>query len=616
MAFPSRAVAGGDRPSLYRQVRLARLWLPASIVGMVLAHQLLVLPLGGSTFQFWGQLLFYALLGPIVTFAVLDWIAASILEREQAQQELERLYGELSDSFELLGNLQRVTERFASAADLQMLVTAAVEGVRAATGANAALLLLRQGILACDPPLQEQADANVRLLETYAREIDKSNNRALAWSGSGYVLAQPLAWDGRPEGALYLHFASEPDPQVRETMAIIASEFAAAAEAVQSRTRDLITLFEVDRSIRAEGNLARLLDSLLVQMMQRVHAQSAGVFLVDEDNLLQLRSEVRAAGAPLASRSSTAPVRVGEGLIGRAVASGQPEVLDTLAGRLSDSGDSFLHDAGAAVLLPLQAGDATANPRAQAIGLVVLAHPDAHHFDAENLPFLALLANQVTLAVRNADAYLQAEELAITEERSRIAREIHDGVAQSLAFAALKLDLVARIVHQDAARAEAEVQQTKATIREMIREIRRSIFALRPVDLERFGLLETMRRYALDFGQQNDVRVELDLVPVEGLSLKTEAVLFRIFQEAMHNVAKHAAAKQVEVSMHPWGGGASLVIVDNGVGFDMGEVGDRVTTAGSLGLRQMRERVEGRGGHLEIASQKGAGTRVAARVPA
>lgn len=614
MAHADPEPAGGARTSLYAQVRLARLWLPALIVGVVLVHQLVVLPLGGAGFRFWGQLLFYALLGPIVTFVVLDWIAQALRERERAQQELQRLYRELSDSFALLRGLQRVTERFAAAPDLQAAVAAAVQGTRDATGARAAVLLLRQGITASD----HEPGAVGPALEAHAREVDRawatSGPTEARWRGEGVVVAYPLVWGGRHEGSLHAWFAEDPDPKARETLAILAAEFAAAAEAVQARTRDLLTLFEVDRSIRAEGNLARLLDSLLTQMAARVGAAGAGVFLVDEDGGLQLRASV-GRDVPAMAKAGLPPVRMGEGVIGRAAAAGEAQIVGRLSDLADDACDPLLRGAGSAVLLPLLAGDGAATGAQNTIGLVALTHPDPERFDAINLPFLALLAGQVTLAVRNADAYLQSEELAIAEERARIAREIHDGVAQSLAFAALKLDLVARILRRDPETAEAEVRRAKDTIREMIREVRRSIFALRPIDLERFGLVETVRRYSVDFGQQNDVRVELELVPIEGVSVKTEAVLFRIFQEAMHNVAKHANARNVRITLRNGGGGAELEVADDGVGFDPREVGDRVTTAGSLGLRQMRERVEGRGGRLEVVSHPGEGTRVHARVP-
>ena len=264
--------------------------------------------------------------------------------------------------------------------------------------------------------------------------------------------------------------------------------------------------------------------------------------------------------------------------------------------------------AGSAVSLPLSTDD-------ELLGVVVLAHEREEHFDEANLPFLSLLAGQVSLAVRNARAYLQSEELAIAEERARIAREIHDGVAQSLAFAALKLDLVLRLEnHPDKARRELE--GAKRTIRETIKEVRRSIFALRPIDLERHGFAETIRRYVSDYGQQNDVLVGLEVQDTPQLTLKSEAVLFRIFQEAMNNVAKHASARRVDVTVGKTSQGCTFITVaDDGQGFDPTTVSDRITSAGGLGLKQMRERVEGRGGTFELTAQPGGGTRVYASVP-
>ena len=281
----------------------------------------------------------------------------------------------------------------------------------------------------------------------------------------------------------------------------------------------------------------------------------------------------------------TSPLRSGEGPVGRAVADGESVVVRALDDDARQAGGPLFGGAGSATLLPLVVGE----PTAGALGVVVLTHPEPDRFDDASLPFLTLLANQVALAVRNADAYLQAEELAIAEERARIAREIHDGVAQSLAFAALKLDLVSRLFAKDPDKADAELRRARETIREMIREVRRSIFALRPVDLERFGLVETLRRYAIDFGQQNDVAVELDLAPLGELSMKSETVLFRTFQEAMNNVAKHARARTVRVALEADGDGdgVALSVVDDGIGFAPDEARDRVTSAGGLGLRQM-----------------------------
>ncbi|MER3603493.1 MAG: histidine kinase, partial [Thermus sp.] len=228
------------------------------------------------------------------------------------------------------------------------------------------------------------------------------------------------------------------------------------------------------------------------------------------------------------------------------------------------------------------------------------------------IPFLSFLASQMALAVRNAQAYLRAEELAINEERNRIAREIHDGIAQSLAFMALKLDLAERLLEKDRQAALKALSEIKETLRGQIREVRRSIFALRPIDLERYGFLESIRRYAQAFAEQAGFRVRLVLPEAVHLSQASELILFRVLQEALTNAAKHARPSRVEVVLEPLGSrGARLVVRDNGCGFKTPEAG----AFGGFGLTQMRERVEARGGRFWIRSEPGKGTEVGAEVP-
>ena len=596
-----------ERPgSLYDQVRLARLWLPLTIVGVVLLHQLVVVPLGGERYQFWAQLLFYSILGPLATFATLNWIATEVRLREQAQDELARLFDQLRSSHELLTAIQQVTEQFAAATDLEGALTAASRGIRDVTGASAVAVLVGPTDLGVTSGVgltqEHERDALERDRGLRARQ--RRGERARIGEREGWVLTMPLTWGGNLEGSLHAYYDADPDDRQREAFSILASEFSAAAEATRSRTRDLMTLFDVDRTIRAEGNLERLLHTLLAQMMSRVEARTGGVYLFDEGNLLQLRSAEGSAQGEV-----SLPVRLGEGLVGRSAQSREPRIVSRLSEADRVEGGPLLSRAGSAATLPVYAEEGL-------LGVVVLTHSDPDHFDAANLPFLGLLANQVSLAVRNANAYLHSEELAIAEERARIAREIHDGVAQSLAFTALKLDLVARLMTRDRDKAVSELDAAKDTVRETIKEVRRSIFALRPVDLERHGFLETVRRYAIDFGQQNDVHVRLELGELPELGIKSEAVLFRIFQEAMNNVAKHAAARTVDVRVGADGGRMAFVSVeDDGRGFDPVQVSDRVTSAGGLGLRQMRERVQARGGRFEIESVPGRGTRVLAAVP-
>ncbi len=604
--------------SLHQQIKLARVWLPVAIVGVVLVYQLFVVPQGGQHWQFWSEILFYGIVGPLATYLTLTWIASEVKERERAQTELTRLYHELRRSHTLLSTIQTVTERFASATDLDTVLSAASEGIAEVTGAEATAILIASGSLGVtrgyelSPALEKNAAARNKT----SRRGERLPEHIQADAQTYWVLSAPLIWGGKFGGSVHAYYLSPPSPEQRESFSILSSEFSAATEATRSRTKDLLTLVEVDQSIRAEGNLERLLETLLTQIMVRADAQMGGVYLFDDPtdgradegaadgSLLQLRAWHGLEGAITPSS-----LRLGEGFIGQAAAEAEPRVAGCLVGAQTDP---VLARAGSAISLPLRTDE-------ELLGSVVLAHPSPNHFGEANLPFLNLLAGQVSLAVRNARAYLQSEELAIAEERARIAREIHDGVAQSLAFSALKLDLVSRLVTQDNAdtdKALNELTHAKKTIRETIKEVRRSIFALRPIDLERHGFVETIRRYCLDYHQQNDVHVTLHVESTPRLTLKSEAALFRIFQESLNNVAKHARARHMWVTLGRTCDSCGYIeIRDDGRGFDLSSVSDRVTSAGGLGLKQMRERILARGGAFEVVSSPSGGTRVYASLP-
>ena len=637
------------KTSLSEQILTARIWLPMLILVVVLAYELYIIPLAGEMWNWWAHVLFYGILGPSATFVTLTWIAGEVRRRERAQADLEHLYGELQASHELLATIQEVTEQFASATDLDSVLHAASRGIAEATGAVGVAIIIGEHDLSVTRsyglPASLEADAIARndaLLATMgraaqnnsqdrqdshqqnpqqsnARQRDRHANHRSGHSGEHTVMSMLLAWSGKLEGSVHAYYENEPSAEQRESFAILTSEFSAVTEAARSRTRDLLTLFDVDRSIRAEGNLERLLSTLLDQTMLRAGATLGGVYLADdEDQLLRLRSSHGLQQLPqgLSVTANNHALRLAdEGCISRAARRGEPCIAESLDA-VSRQGP-LLEQAGSALCLPLISED-------ELLGIVVLGHPQARHFDAANLTFLSLLANQVTLAVRNARAYLQSEELAISEERARIAREIHDGVAQSLASSALKLDLVARLIHTPD-RALQQLEQAKTTIRESIREVRRSIFALRPIDLERHGFVETIRRYSHDFGQQNDIDINITIGDIPQLTVKSEAVLFRIFQEAMNNVAKHAKAQRVEVRLGTDELQRAFVeVCDDGIGFDAADVSDRVTSAGGLGLKQMRERIEGRGGlftiqtsclHTADMPKDKQGTRVYAALP-
>ena len=227
-------------------------------------------------------------------------------------------------------------------------------------------------------------------------------------------------------------------------------------------------------------------------------------------------------------------------------------------------------------------------------------------------------ANHMVISVEDvtAEKQLRSEREAIDQERRRIARDIHDGVAQDLAALRLKTALWYDWLETDPLQMRTELQRFQDTLDAAIEEIRRSIFALRPVALDEVGFLPALRQYVADFNDQCRVYTDLE-IEGEGVVLAAalEVRLFHIVQEALNNVAKHSLASLAWVELDLTGDKAvTLTIRDNGRGFDPAKLPAAVRS-GHLGLKQMRERVERAGGRLLIESQPGQGTLVRAILP-
>ncbi len=582
--------------ALYRRVNALRILMPFAIVLVVATYEFAVNQLGNRGSEFWAHLLFYSILGPFVTFYIITWIIEGIRIRQKAEIELRDLYAELKGANRRLDTVGQLIRSLAEAGDLEEVLDIAISGVVRATGAHSGLIALPGGIV-----------RGVNFSGQLESDVDDWNDLfpsipsgALERFEDGLhrislPLSLPLSQSGQTVGFLHLRHFEEPSPEGRSLLYALASEVGTALEAAQRRSRDLVSLYRVDQSIRAERNMDRLLERILSQMAERSGAEAQAVYLVDEDGTLRL----------IWGRDF-----VGEVFHGGVVSSFARRVaLERKPLRTSGgSDDAIFREAVSQIGLPMLGED-------KLEGVIVLAYQQKSGLDNARLPLLALLANQATLAVRNARAYLYSEELAIGEERNRIAREIHDGVAQSLAFTALKLDLAERLVDKDPSKAVSEIQLSKQTLREQIREVRRSIFALRPNDLERFGQLETLRKYVQDFGEQNNLRTHLTLLGDIKLAPSDEAITFRILQESLNNVAKHAKASNVWVCLEGSEAQATLTVRDDGLGFDPQVAGRKVSSAGGLGLTQMRERMESRGGSYGLSSALGAGTTVQASLP-
>jgi NarL family two-component system sensor histidine kinase LiaS len=215
------------------------------------------------------------------------------------------------------------------------------------------------------------------------------------------------------------------------------------------------------------------------------------------------------------------------------------------------------------------------------------------------------------LVEHNARLARVAQKLAALEERHRLAQELHDGVKQYLFGVNLATATALNLLDADPGVARAKLQEAQDLSHQAQSEMQALLNELRPADLDKHGLLVALQNYLDAFAQREDVVVHWQTEGERQLPLIYEQTLFRVAQEALSNVARHAGASQATVELHTGPETVTLRVADDGVGFDPASV----RTEATLGLRGMRERLAALDGTLTIQASPGAGTRLCATLP-
>lgn len=207
--------------------------------------------------------------------------------------------------------------------------------------------------------------------------------------------------------------------------------------------------------------------------------------------------------------------------------------------------------------------------------------------------------------------------LAQEEERKRIAREIHDGPAQSLANIVLRTEIAERmLLKQEFVMVQEELVDLKGQVRSGLEEIRKIIFNLRPMALDDLGLVPTLRKFAQDFEEKTKIHTIFELVGKEvRMPSAMEAAIYRLVQEAFTNAYKHASASHVMLEINYQPSRISLIIQDNGIGFRSEVIEQAASRNANFGLVGMRERVELIEGRMDIDSNPGSGTKIIIDIP-
>lgn len=202
------------------------------------------------------------------------------------------------------------------------------------------------------------------------------------------------------------------------------------------------------------------------------------------------------------------------------------------------------------------------------------------------------------------------EELAVANERNRLARELHDILGYTLATVVVKAEAARRLLATDPTRASAELIRVQEIARGGLAEVRQSVSGLRDAARAPSVWHEVARAFVADFGRETQIQVECAIEPLpRGHDPELQVTLFRVIQESLTNVARHARASHVSVTLRAHGGDVTLAVQDDGIGMAPGE------PAPGFGVRGMRERVTLSGGQLVVSSRRGEGTRVLATLP-
>lgn len=241
------------------------------------------------------------------------------------------------------------------------------------------------------------------------------------------------------------------------------------------------------------------------------------------------------------------------------------------------------------------------------------------------LRLLEAVSGQLQLAGRGAEGKEVAEQEMIAriiqaqeDERLRLSQQIHDGPTQTMSNLVLQAEVCERFIDRDPQEAKAELASLKNTIHHTLQEMRRFIFDVRPMILDDLGLVPTLRRYIQDFGERSGIEVSLVVQGSETrLPPHIEISAFRLIQEALANVARHAHASQVRIALEMEPRNLTVTIEDNGVGFRLEETEELLGKGHRrMGIISMRQRVEMLlKGHLSVESTPGRGTRVVATIP-
>ena len=376
---------------------------------------------------------------------------------------------------------------------------------------------------------------------------------------------------------------------------------------VETRTHEQEMLLAISHTLASTLELQPGL--ILDQLREIVEYSHGGLFALEDSTLVTLAMR----GTPQLEQSSPFRIHL----------QGQ-ETLATLFNghhtiRIADVWSenpqaqflrSLLEDGAAALLEGMQSWMwVPLAVKNRILGGIGVAHATLNHFTPHHADLALSVANQAAITMVNAELHGQAQALAVLEERQRLARNLHDAINQSLFSAGLIAEVLPRLWDQDQDLARRSLEDLRRLTRSAQAEMRALLAELRPSTLIDSDLDELLQLLGNALSGRIDIPVAVTVSGKVILPAEVQVAFYRVCQEALNNIAKHAKASRAEINLKQEGNIVELCIRDDGRGFD-----SRLTTSsGHYGLRMMRERAEAVGAQLSVTSQPGHGTELIIR---
>jgi len=371
---------------------------------------------------------------------------------------------------------------------------------------------------------------------------------------------------------------------------------------IEARMREQATLLAISHTLASTLEFQPGL--ILDQLREIIEYTHGGLFVVEDSMLVTLamrgtpllegsapfRIHFQGPDTPAALFNGHKPIHIAD------VWSDNPQA-QFLRSLLADGAAGLLEGMQSWMWVPLAV-------RGRIIGGMGIAAARKNYFTAHDADLALSVANQAAITMLNAELYKDAQTLAVLEERQKLARNLHDAINQSLFSAGLIAEVLPRLWEREPEEARNSLEDLRRLTRGALAEMRSLLVELRPSALTDTDLGDLLRLLGNAFTGRTNVPVAVSVTGEGTLPAEAQVVLYRICQEALNNIAKHAKATAVEIEVRHEPGAMELHVRDDGRGFDTSEP----PPPGHYGLSMMRERAEAVGALLTITSQPGRGT--------